>query len=294
MPGDKVSPWMTTASNVAGSALGGIMGLAFGGIENRRQLEQQEKLNDLAFGQHMKFTDYSIKKQMEMWEATNYKAQMEQLAIAGLNPALMYDGSGAGGSLQASTGGGGTPQASRGTEGIAGMGMGLQLGMMNAQKELIEAQTKKTEVEATKIGGVDTEGQALQNIITKYTGMEAKDVYNKVTSPNRDIQAKTYQDEMEARQGVAGTIYELWVDGKLMDKSLQEIEGIALGNAKTREETRKVYKEIELLEESIKGAKIGNVIAELEAKIQGQTGVDKTSPAWMKVLARLFVGLTGR
>lgn len=154
---NKLNPWMTTASNAAGGLIGGAMGMMFGGIENKRQIEQQKKLNDLSYGQHMKFTDYSMKKQMEMWEATNYKAQMEQLQKAGLNPGLMYEGGGPGGSLQASTGGGGSSQASRGSEGVQGMGMGLQLGMMNAQMKLIEAQTKKTEVETAKTAGVDTE-----------------------------------------------------------------------------------------------------------------------------------------
>lgn len=286
--------WMEAATNAGQSAIGGVIGLALGGIENRRQLEQQERLNQMSYEQHKLFTDYNTRAQMEMWRNTNYSAQMAELKKAGLNPGLMYGQGGPGGSLQAATGGAGGPAATRANDGITGMGMGMQLAMMGAQKRLLEAQATKAEAEATKTSGVDTEGQALQNIIAKYTGMEAKDVYEHITSPNRDIQAKTYQDEMEARQGVAGTIYELWVDGKLMEKSLHEIEGIALGNAKTREEIRRVYKEIELLEQNIKGATIGNVIAELEAKIQSKTGVDKASPAWMKVLARLFVGLTGK
>lgn len=295
------NPWMQTAANAGQSAIGGILGFALGGLENKRQRKQQRKLNDIQFEAHRKFTEYDNAQQMKMWEATNYKAQMEQLRKAGLNPALIYEGSGAGGTTQASSGGEAAVQASRGSETIQGMGMGLQMGMMKAQLDLMRAQTEKTKAEAAKTAGVDTANVAadtankqLEAIILKYTGKEQKDVYELVTSPNREIQAQTYQSEMEARTGVAGTIYELWVEGKLKEQSLAQIESIVLANAKTREERNKIIKDIELLEQNIKGAKIGNVIADLEAKIQSQTGVDKASPAWMKVLARLFVGLTGK
>ena len=52
----------------------------------------------------------SYAKQMEMWENTNYPAQVEQIKKAGLNPAMLYGQSGGGatvtGSGGASVGGG--------------------------------------------------------------------------------------------------------------------------------------------------------------------------------------------
>lgn len=294
-------PWEQAGIQAAGQLAGTAMGMLAGGIENKRQLKQQKKLNKMNFEQHKLYTDYNTKAQMEMWERTNYKAQMDQLKKAGLNPALMYEGGGAGGTTQAATGGEAQATATRGTETIQGMGMGLQMGMMQAQLRLINAQAKKAEADAELTAGAqtgnieaDTENKILQAIILEYTGKEAKSVYENVKEPNRAIEAKTYQDEMEARQGVAGTIYELWVDGKLKEKGLAEIEAIALGNAKSRAEKAKIMQEIDLLEANLKGKNIENAIAELEMKMQKQTGVDKASPTWMKVLARLYIGLMGK
>lgn len=176
--------------------------------------------------------------------------------------------------------------------------MGIQMGMLAAQTELIKSQTRKNNVEADKAEGVDTanvaadtENKILEGVIKDYTGREAKDQYERVKSPSRGIEAKTWQDELEARQGVAGTIYELWNEGKLKEKSVAEIESLLLKNAQTREETRRIIKSMDLLEEQIKGAKLDNIITDLEAKLQTQTGIDRNSPTWMKILGRLFVNL---
>ena len=176
---------------------------------------------------------------------------------------------------------------------------GLQLQMLQQQKDLLKAQTEKTKAEAEKISGpdtenvkADTENKILQKVINEFAGKEAKDMYERVKSPNRAIEAKTWEDELSARQGIAGNIYELWKEGKLYEKSTQEIEALLLSNAKTREEIRQIYKTMEIMEENLKGAKLDNVMKELEAKLQKETGIDRNSPAWLKILGRLFVGLT--
>ena len=238
-----------------------------------------------------------------MWKDTSYGAQVEQMNKAGINPGLMYGMSGGGGqttgNASGSVSGGSAPVG--GGEIQAMMGMGLQMQLIKAQKEVLESQAEKNRADAAKTAGVDTknvsadtENKILQSVILEYTGKEAKDTYERITSPNRSVQAKTYEDELSARQGVAGTIYEMWVEGKLKDKSLAEVEQALLQNAKTREETRKIYKDIELLEENIKGASLNNIITELETKLQTQTGIDKNSPTWFKILGRLFVTLMGK
>ena len=52
----------------------------------KRQVEAQKQL-----------TDYNMKKQLELWEATGYEAQKKQIEKAGLNPGILYGRSGAGG-----------------------------------------------------------------------------------------------------------------------------------------------------------------------------------------------------
>ena len=76
-----------------------------------------------------------------------------QKKAAGLNPALMYGSVGGGGSTQGGAGMAGGASAGSGSVGgtpsapdtgiISGVGMGLQLGLMEAQKRNIEADTAK-------------------------------------------------------------------------------------------------------------------------------------------------------
>ena len=267
------------AQQIGSQAAGAGMGMILGGWNDKRQLKQQGKLQELQIAGQKEMSDYNYAKQLQMWHDTNYDAQRKELEKAGLNPALMYGMGGGGGTTTGSGGGnvqgGSAPQGGGEIQGM--MGMGMQLPMIMAQKELVEAQTKKTEAEEIKTKGADTENvnadtanKILQAVVTDYTGREAKETFEKVKHPNRSIEAKTYEDEMAARQGVAGTIYDLWVDGKLEQKSLQEIEEIALKNAKTAAETRNIVKTIDLLEENIKGAKLDNIIKDLESKLPTQ------------------------
>lgn len=287
---------------VGSQIIGGGMGMILGGINDERQRQQQEALQRIQIKGQKEMTDYNMAKQLQMWHDTGYGAQRKQMEEAGLNPALMYGMGGGGGQTaggaSGSVAGGQAPSGGGEIQAMAGMGMQLQL--LQAQKEVLETQAQKNKAEAEKTAGVDTkntladtENKILQAVINQYAGKEAKDTYEKITSPNRAIQAKTYEDELTARQGVAGTIYELWLEGKLKEKSLAEIEGLMIKNSKTREETKKIIKEVELLEKNIKGAELNNIITELEAKLQTQTGIDKNSPTWFKILGRLFVTLMG-
>lgn len=284
----------------AGKVVDAGMGLILGGHNDRRQIKQQEKLQELQIKGQKEMTDYNTSKQLQMWKDTNFEAQRKELEKAGLNTGLLYGMGGGGGSTasisQGNVSGGQAPQGGREIQDI--MGIGLQYQLIQAQKDNIKAQTEKIKAETEKTTGVDTanikadtENKILQSVILNYTGKEAKDTYEKITSPNRLIQAKTYEDELAARQGTAGTIYEMWLEGKLKEKSVAEVEQLLLQNAKTREETRKIYKDMEMLEENIKGAKLDNIIKELETKLQTETGIDRNSPTWLKILGRLFVTL---
>lgn len=92
------------------------------------QLKNQQILN--AQGQQM---------QLDMWDKTNYKEQMRQMRMAGLNPALLYGRSGGGGATTGSQSGG---SAASGSASMAPM---MDLSVLNiartkAEIELIKAQ----------------------------------------------------------------------------------------------------------------------------------------------------------
>lgn len=275
-----------------GQAALAALGLGSGMIQDLWQLGLGGQMADDQMGRSKNMMNFQMKKALEMWEKTGYGPTVEMMKKAGLNPGLLYGMAGAGGQTAQQPTASAPMPSTPNNMGMAMQSM-AQLALVKAQKENIEADTANKLTTKPNIEA-DTANKVLQQVVTEYLGREAKDTYERITSPNRGIQAKTYQDELEARQGVAGTIYDLWLNGKLEEKSLAEIEQLLLQNAKTREETRNIYKTIELMEENIKGAKLDNIMKDLEMRLQKETGIDRNSPAWMKVLGRLFVELINK
>ena len=84
---------------------GPILGMALSGFNDRRQYNQQERLQNLQIAGNKETTDYNMSKQLEMWRNTSYSAQMEQMKKAGINPGLMYGMGGGGGQSVGSSSG---------------------------------------------------------------------------------------------------------------------------------------------------------------------------------------------
>lgn len=128
---------------------GAIMGIGAG----RRQIKQQQKLNELSLSASKEMADYNKSKELEMWNATNVGAQIKHMKDAGMSVSAMYGGSGGGGTTTGGSSGGMGGGSADGE--VARQGMGIQSGMALAQMALLEAQTKKTEAETGNIlGGV--------------------------------------------------------------------------------------------------------------------------------------------
>lgn len=142
---------------VGGGVVGAGLGLLLEDHNDRRQLDQQKKLQDMQIGGQKDLADYQQRQQMEMWNATNYGAQIKHMKEAGLNPALMYGMGGGGGQT---TGGAGQGQVSGGGAPNGGhevQGMGLQGAMMAAQIENIKADTENKRADAEYKGGAQTD-----------------------------------------------------------------------------------------------------------------------------------------
>lgn len=141
--------------------IGEVLGLTLGQIAKDADQDYNERQSE-----HEKFrqswwqrlnAQYGQQLQMQTWEQTNYPAQIEQIKKAGLNPGLIYKGAGEGGTIGAMPSNSVNQTAPIQHTNSMALQLGLQTAMVQAQIKNLEANTNKTNVEADKTAGVDTE-----------------------------------------------------------------------------------------------------------------------------------------
>lgn len=232
MPTNPVD-WASLATQTGQQALGGIMGIIMGGHERKKQLEQQQKLQQLQITGQKEMTDYQRMSQLQMWKDTNYKAQVEQMKIAGINPALLYGMSGGGGTTAASTPGNVTGGQATGviTNPAQMAATTAQLGLMRAQKENIEADTKNKQAQANKTSGVDT-----------------KEAETRIQSLTQGIQNQKAQEALTWLQREIAQIHTR-IQGETIEAAMQTITNLA---KKSFEEVRELRIENDLSTEQFK------------------------------------------
>lgn len=165
---------------LAGSGASSLTGLITSGISQalglswspekamQKQLKYNKEIMAVQNRYQKQAAEQSQQYAKEFWDYTNAENQVQHLKNAGLNIGLMYGQSGAGG-MGAS---GGAKQESPDQPQGNPIAMALQTQqieqqrrMNDAQIALAEAQAKKAEEEAKKIGGVDTD-KVVQEIKT--------------------------------------------------------------------------------------------------------------------------------
>lgn len=213
------------SSAAAGGLGGGIasMGLnLIGGMfgssreeEERRQLAMLEKQYALQMKYNRLQADYSSKLSREMWDYTNYENQVKHMKAAGLNPALMYKGAGAGGS----TSGAGAAAPISGGDPM----LGLSAQLATAQIEKTKAEAAKTAAEAGKVA---KEAQGTETN-TEKTKEEIKGIIKDNRLADYNIQKEEFEkrkrealERKTASMYVNGeetgkvTFYEMWADNE--------------------------------------------------------------------------------
>lgn len=248
--------------------ISGALGMIGGAISDRRNYRNQKKLmglqneynlNMLAKqqdyakemaginqGYAMDMANWSHNANKDMWDYTNYENQVTHLEAAGLNPALLYGQGGGGGATAAggnaiagsgqSAGGANTssPQAIK-SQIIEGAGMGIQLGLMNAQKRKLEADAAKNEADAAKTAGVDTElaktAAKLNEARINNTNMSTEEIAAKAkmwgdTSTMLWQQARKYASEADYNEKTMNTRIEK-AGYETMGSLLENMETIA-------------------------------------------------------------------
>lgn len=250
---------MPILDNIVGAAVNTGAGMLMAGINDRRQIKQQRKLNQLSLDQYGSQLDMLENKELSMWENTSYPAQLQMMKKAGLSPGLMYGGSGAGGSTVGGGASAGTAAAPAGGNEI----MGIQL--MGAQKKLLEAQADAAEAGAEKTR-VDTgTAEAEREIRTLEAGI-AENTYYKNIDMIYDASAKLLAESQSAaiKAQLDNETYETKV-GTIQ----AELIGLRIANELKREQINLTQEQVTQVVESVK-----QKWAEIAVK-QGQLDLDK-------------------
>lgn len=196
---------------VAAAIGAGITGLgyALANGKDKRQLRQQEKLNDLQVEANDKMLGIQNQHALQFWKDTGYGAQKEQMKEAGINPALMYGMGGGGGQStgtgSANVGAADAPKGS-GREMEDSIGMGIQaaaqLSLIKAQKENIEASTNKLNAETPNVvktgEKIGVEIQSLTQGIENAKAVEQlTKAQTRMTNLGNELAGRTLEDRIE-------------------------------------------------------------------------------------------------
>lgn len=142
---------LTNMSGI-GAIIGAGLGIAQGEINNQHNKESQNN----AYKKQRALNKQGSELALQMWKDTNYSAQRRELEKAGLSTGLLYGGGGGGGATTNTGSGGSAPMQAPSNIDIGGMAIQgqqaeMQLQLAKAQKENIEANTNKTNVETSNI-----------------------------------------------------------------------------------------------------------------------------------------------
>ena len=251
MPNYLESLGQQMGGQVAGGLIGEGMGLLFQPLKNKQQLKQAGKLQKLQIQGNKEMGEFNLQKQMELWNATNYGAQIQHMKAAGLNPGLMY-GMGGGGGATASaqpgnTGGqhAETAQATRANE-----GMGLQAALLGAQIENIKADT------ANKLGDAANKPKIGANLDASTANLSAG-------VENTKAQTQLTYMETEIKR-IAASVSRQTINEQMrvweleVNKMEEEIRQLRNGNKITEEQMPDIIKKMkfEAANEYLKGLNI--------------------------------------
>lgn len=263
----------------AGALISGAKALGIGaGAADRRQLKQQGKLQDLSIKGSKEMTDYNKEAELEMWKNTNWAAQRAEAEKAGLSVGwLMGKGGGQGGT----TGSGGMSVGmGQAADGASRENAKTQQMMAAAQIANLNADTEKKQVEAGKLGGVDTDsanedvvGKKFNNALNA-TLRETIEKLKTSEGAIKGIEAEEKNADWEAKKAVGyNTNNYSDVNSRIAKQMIaeMEMESVKLENAK---------KSGNLMEAE-------QIIKNFEAELTKE-GIAPNSPFYVKILGDLL------
>lgn len=190
---------MQTAQNAIDTG----MGMLLSNYNDRRQIKQQQKLQNMQIAGSKELTDYNVSKQMEIWKNTNYSAQAEELEKAGLNRGLLYGmGGGGGQSSSINTGSVNSGQAPSGGREIQDIiGIDLLGAKTAAEIQVMQSQAKKNIADANATSGTQTEESQtrIKSLTQGIQNQLAQEALTKAETRLKVIEGKVQGDTIEDR-----------------------------------------------------------------------------------------------
>lgn len=264
--------------------------------QDRRQLRQQEKLQELGIKGSKELTDYNKAKELEMWNKTNWGAQMEHAKEAGLSPGYLYS---KGGGTTGTVGSGGVGMSVGGAaDAASGMNASTNQAMAIAQLQNLQANTEKQKAEAANLAPTgenikaDTAAKTWQTDLSKKLNTDSMiaDIQDqqKWATIRLDQSQKRELQEWEAWEAAAFTDDE--GNKKLWDDPESPIaKATKAGYKQTIQTVENLKKQGNILESE-------NAIKKFEANLTRQ-GIAAGSPWYVKMvgdlLKKLGLNLTG-
>lgn len=141
-------PWSATIG-----AGGGLLGMINQRKREDRLYDRSKELMGIQFGNQKALNKQGADLSYENWLRTNYPAQVEQLKKAGLSVGMMYGQSGAGGATAQTGSGGSASMGSPQDAKFMNISDILSASKIAQEVELMKAQSKKLEAEASSISG---------------------------------------------------------------------------------------------------------------------------------------------
>lgn len=220
-----MDPIVTSALIGAGSQGLGMLG---GQGMSRRQYHRQKKLMGFQKDHQKDLNVQGKQLAMDMWNQTNYGAQVEHMKDAGLNPALMYGSAGAGGSTNAGSGG-----SAQGGQAPQERVMDMQNMLLGAELALKKSIARKNEVEADKTEGVDTDlakanidkvyGE-IDKLIADTKNVEEQTKLTKINQTIAEIEAIYKPDLYDSNiEKMSAEIRKLTADARISEESKTQI-----------------------------------------------------------------------
>ena len=210
-------PILDILRGAANTAVGGALGIGTAAINSSIQNNQQANLMQMQDRYNEIQTQRNIQAQLDLWDKTNYSAQVEQMKKAGINPALLYGKGGAGGATTAANTVNNTaPSASRPMEIQQMIGIALQNQMQQAQIKNIEADTKGKEISNANEGegGINQQLKFanIDNLIANTNNTEAKTKLTEAQIIGQEITNAKDNATLEASINKAYTEMELAIN----------------------------------------------------------------------------------